>query len=66
MYLASESNVTIYKNRDCTIAYADGKAINESVGNFFIKLSDNVNSSATYDFTVEYDGNGNIDFTVVK
>ena len=66
MYLASESNVTIYKNRDCTIAYANGKAINESTGNFFIKLSDNVNSSATYDFTVEYDGNGNIDFTVVK
>ena len=57
--------ITVYRGPQCGTAYKNLDDL-DTGNNYFIKTSDNVRASVTVEFTVTYNANGNIDFTVVK
>ena len=57
--------ITVYRGPLCGTAY-EGLDDLDTGDNYFIKTSDNVRASVTVEFTVAYNADGNIDFTVVK
>ena len=59
------NGITVYRGPQCGTAYKDLDDLDTGV-NYFIKTSDDVRASVTVEFTVAYNADGNIDFTVVK
>lgn len=59
------NGITVYRGPQCGTAYKDLDDL-DTGNNYFIKTSDNVRASVTVEFTVAYNADGNIDFTVVK